>query len=72
MVSQLEHLVSNTCVCDSLNLPQETKSAIQEKKVKIALQFAPLKMHYLNEKQPHVGQRKYPTQHHRQAWNAHL
>jgi hypothetical protein len=30
--SQLEQLVSNTCLCDSLNLPQETKRSTQEKK----------------------------------------
>jgi hypothetical protein len=52
--SLLEHLMSNTFVCDSLNLFQETKGHTRKYKT-ISLQLAPLKMLSLNEKQQFAG-----------------
>jgi len=56
----------------STSLQKDQNSAIQEKKETISSQLAPLKMLDLNAKQQRAGQRKYATQHHKQAWNSHL
>ena len=57
--SSLEHLVSNTCVSDSLNLSSKRpKQCHSRKKKTISSQLAPLKMLDLNAKQQRAVQKK--------------